>query len=68
MGMKDFDYKVAVYRTRQALTTMRELTDLFDPNADYSDEQVLLIAAQILGGIAPSVNLAIEALNRLGES
>lgn len=66
--MEDIDYRIAVYRTRQALVAMKKYTDIFDPDADYSDEQVMLVAAQILGGIMPSIETAIEALDRLGET
>lgn len=66
--MEDIDYKIAVYRTRQALVAMKTHTDIFDPHADYSDDQVMLIAAQILGGMMPAIETAMEALDRLGET
>lgn len=64
----DDGFREAAMRTREALAAMKKYTDLFDPDADYSDEQIMLIAGQILGGIAPSIETAIAALDRLGET
>lgn len=61
-------FREAAQMTREALAAMKKHVDIFDPDADYSDEQVMLVAAQILGGIMPSIETAIEALDRLGET
>lgn len=58
----------AIFAVRTALNELKEAISVYDPNADYSSEQVLIIATQVLSQAAPSVNTAIEALNRLGET
>jgi hypothetical protein len=64
----DNSFREAALCTREALAAMKKYADIFDPDADYSDEQIMIIAAQILGGIMPSIETAIEALDGLGET
>ena len=53
---------------REALDSLHEALSVYDPNADYSEEQVLILATQVLSQAAPSVSAAIEALDGLGET
>lgn len=66
MEEKKFIDAMAV--VREALDSLHEALSVYDPNADYSKEQVLILATQVLSQAAPSVNAAIEALDGLGET
>lgn len=66
MEEKKFIDAMAV--VREALDSLHEALSVYDPNADYSEEQVLILATQVLSQAAPSVNAAIEALDGLGET
>ena len=66
MEEKKFIEAMAV--VREALDSLHEAISVYDPNADYSSEQVLIIATQVLSQAAPSVSTAIEALEGLGET
>lgn len=66
MEEKKFIEAMAV--VREALDSLHEAISVYDPNADYSADQVLIIATQVLGEAAPSIELAIEALDGLGET
>lgn len=66
MEEKKFIEAMAV--VREALDELKEAISVYDPNADYSEDQVLMIAMQVLSQAAPSVNTAIEALEGLGET
>lgn len=58
----------AMVVVRAALDSLHEALSVYDPNADYSEEQVLILATQVLSQAAPSVSAAIEALDGLGET
>lgn len=66
MEEKKFIEVMAVVRA--ALDSLHEAISVYDPTADYSAEQVLILATQVLGEAAPSIELAMEALNGLGET
>ena len=66
MEEKKFTEAMAV--VREALDGLYNAVSIYDPNADYSPQQVLILATQILSTSAPSVNTAIEALDGLGET
>lgn len=66
MEEKRFIEAMAV--VREALDSLHEAVSVYEPNADYSAEQVLIIATQILSEAAPSIELAMEALEGLGET
>lgn len=66
MEEKRFVETMAVVRA--ALDGLYDAMSIYDPNADYSPEQVLIIATQVLSQAAPSVNAAITALDGLGET
>ena len=66
MEEKKFIEAMAV--VREALDSLYEAALVYDPNADYSAEQVLILATQILGEAAPSIEAAMEALDGLGET
>ena len=66
MEEKRFVETMAVVRA--ALDGLYDAILVYDPNADYSPEQVLILATQILSQAAPSVNAAITALDGLGET
>lgn len=66
MEEKKFIEVMAV--VREALDSLHEAVSVYDPNANYSEEQVLIIATQVLSQAAPSIELAIEALDGLGET
>lgn len=66
--MEEKRFVEAMAVVRAALGSLHEAVSVYDPNADYSAEQVLILATQVLGEAAPSIELAMEALNGLGET
>lgn len=66
MEEKRFIETMAVMR--EALDSLHEAVSVYDPNADYSADQVLILATQILSEAAPSIELAMKALDGLGET
>lgn len=60
-------YERAVQAVREAMDSLYDAVMVYDPNAEYSDEQVLLIAAQTLGQAMPAIETAIEALDEVPE-
>lgn len=66
--MNDILFKIAMGDVKRALDSLYEAVQIYDPQANYSDEQILLIATQVLGAAYPSMVIATEAIDRLGNS
>ena len=50
------------HKCREVLLRMKQEIENFDPDADYSEDQIIMLSLQIMSSVMPAIDRAMEAI------
>ena len=50
------------HKCREVLLRMKQEIENFDPDADYSEDQIVILSLQIMSSVMPAIDRAMEAM------